>query len=229
MKRREEESKRREGLLRGPLRPSRPLRFQSFLRPGTGTTEEATETARPELGQAGFTFLELVLVVTVIGILFTISFMSLGGMTPKYRLRAAARELGATIEQTRLMAVSRGEWLGIHYVFDPPPTAEDAEPPPYYQMIGPAEYWDQPLDERPLLSKKELPTGVRFRHVLLPSNQAIQSDTWNILFSPTGNTGSHIVVLDGEAERVQTIKFNSITGLIDFYARDDVTFRTLED
>ncbi len=190
----------------------------------------ADRISRPRpVGQSGFTFLELVLVMAVIGILFSISLMSLKGMTPKYRLRSAARELGSTIEQIRLMAVSRAEWMGIHYVFDPPPTADDPEPRPYYQVIAPGEYQDQPLEERPLLTKQVLPTGVRFRHVLLASNQAIDAGAWDILLSPTGNTGSHIVVLEGDEERVQTLKFSAITGLIDFYETADIVFRQLEE
>lgn len=185
-------------------------------------------SARPGR-RSGFTFLELVLVMAVIGILFSISLMSLKGMTPKYRLRSAARGLGSTIEQTRLMAVSRAEWMGIHYVFDPPPTADDPEPRPYYQVIAPGEYQDQPLEERPLLSKQVLPPGVRFRHLLLAGNQAIDTGTWDILFSPTGNTGSHIVVLEGDEERVQALRFSAITGLIDFYETADIAFRHLEE
>lgn len=179
--------------------------------------------------QAGFTFIELILVMAVIGILFSISLMSLKGMTPKYRLRSAARGLGSTIEQTRLMAVSRAEWLGIHYVFDPPPTATDAEPRPYYQIIAPGEYQDQPLEERPLLSKQVLPPGVVFRHIVLASNQIIDVGTWDILFSPNGNTGSHIVEFEGHEERVLCLKFNAITGLIDFYNTAGIMFRHLED
>ncbi len=179
--------------------------------------------------QAGFTFIELILVMAVIGILFSISLMSLKGMTPKYRLRSSARALGSTIEQTRLMAVSRAEWIGIHYVFDPPPTAADAEPRPYYQIIAPGEYQDQPLEERPLLSKQELPPGVVLRHIVLASNQIIDVGTWDILFSPNGNTGSHIVELEGDEERVLSLKFNAITGLIDFYNTPGIMFRQLED
>ncbi len=178
--------------------------------------------------RAGFTFLELVLVIAVIGTLFSISIMSLKGMTPKYRLRTAARELGSTIEQVRLMAVSRGEWMGIHYVLDPVPTADDAEPPPFYQVIAPAEYPHQPMDERPRMSKKELPANVRFRHLLLSSNQSIEGGSWDVLFSPSGNTGSHIVALEGEEERVKYLKFNAITGLIDFFD-EEVAFRQLEE
>lgn len=194
-------------------------------------SERARASLRVRRGrlEAGFTFLELVLVIALIGILFSISFISLKGMTPKYRLRSAARGLGSTIERIRLMAVSRGEWMGIHYVFEPPPTADDAEPRPYYQVIAPGEYADQPLEERPLLSRKELPTGVRFRHVLLASNQAVDVGTWDILFSPSGNTGSHIVLLEGEDDRVQALKFNAVTGLIDFYETADITFRSIEE
>jgi len=180
---------------------------------------------------SGFTLLELVLVVVVVAILFSISVISLRGMTPKYRLRTAARELGSTIEQVRLAAISRGKWLGIHYVLDPPTDAEGSEPPPYYQIIAPPpdDFPDQPLDERELLDRHALPKAVHFREIVLAGNQTIDDGTIDVLFSPMGNAGSHIVVLEGEDDRVMSIKMNCITGLIDFIETGNAEFRHFED
>ncbi len=179
----------------------------------------------------GFTFLELVLVVVILGILFSVSVMSVRNLTPKYRVRTAARELGTTIEQARLLAVSRGEWTGIRYVLDPPSSSGNPEPPPYYQLIPPprAEFPDQPLHERKPHSKQELPSGVSFRAIRFAGNHTVDSDTATVVFSPMGNAGSHIVVFEGPGGRVMSLKANCITGLIDFYETDDVIFRNFEE
>ena len=44
-----------------------------------------------------------------------------------------------------------------------------------------------------------------------------------------GNAGSHIVVLEGEDDRVMSIKMNCITGLIDFIETGNAEFRHFED
>ena len=193
---------------------------------------DPTNTARNvRRRRFGFTILELVLVVVILGILFSVSVMSVRHLTPKYRSRTAARELVTTIEQARLSAVSRGAWMGILYVLDPPPTSSNSEPQPYYQLIPPppADYPDQPLHERKPNSKQELPTGIRFREIRFAGDHTIDADTATVQFSPMGTAGSHIIVLEGPDGRVMSVKANCITGLIDFYETDDVSFRHFEE
>src|SRR5688572_14768714 len=85
---------------------------------------------------SGFTFFELVVVVAILGTLFAIGIPSLRGLTPKYRLRTSARELGTSLEQLRLAAMTRGLWMGVRYVLTP--GARDGAETSHYRTIPPA-------------------------------------------------------------------------------------------
>jgi prepilin-type N-terminal cleavage/methylation domain-containing protein len=179
--------------------------------------------------RAGFTLFETIITLLLIGILLAGGAISLQGAIPKYRLRSAARGLATTIEHTRLAAVSRGAWMGIHYVITP--GTRDASTVPYYQVIPPPPE-DNPYqapEDRELLSKQEIPQGVRIGRVILGGNQSVDRGTLNILFSPMGNSGSHIVVLEDDGGRILSVKLNAITGLIDFVEGPPVEFARLQE
>jgi hypothetical protein len=170
-----------------------------------------------------------VIVVGILALLFSVSLPSLKGLTPKYRLRTAARELGSTLEGTRMSAISRGLWMGVEYVISP--TAGDDTDQPYYRIIPPApdDFPDQPVHDRERLSKQFLPMGVVVDKVILAGNQTIDSGSISVLFSPMGNSGSHIVILKGVEGRYMAVKMNCITGAIDFLNRADVEFQHFEE
>ena len=174
---------------------------------------------------AGFTFLELIIVLAIVSLLFAIGVPSLRGLTPRYRLRSAARSLGSTLEQVRLSAMGRGLWMGMHYVITP--GSRDDSEGSYYQVIPPApeDFPDQPVADRQLLEKQELSAGTRIARVILSGNQVIDRGSINVLFSPMGNAGSHIVVLEETEGRVFSLKMSCITGVIEFIEGGDVAFQ----
>jgi hypothetical protein len=143
---------------------------------------------------------------------------------PKYKLRTAARYLGTTIEQVRLGAIQRGAWMGIHYALTP----TEADTKPYYQIIpaAPEDCPDQPIEQRRFLSKQYL--DVRIARVLVAGNRAVETGSINVLFSPMGNSGSHIVVLEGPDGRFISMKMSSITGTIEFSETAEASFQHFE-
>lgn len=182
----------------------------------------------PKSRSAGFTFFEIMVVIVVLGLIFSLGAVSLTPLVPKYRLRSAIRELGSMVEHVRLTAVSRGVWMGIHYVLTPGPTEKST---PYYQIIPPApdDAPDEPVESRAFLNKQYLPTGVHIGRVVLSGNQVIDHGAINILFSPMGNAGSHVVILENDSGRLVSLKLNSITGGIDFGEGSNVTFQHFEE
>jgi prepilin-type N-terminal cleavage/methylation domain-containing protein len=184
---------------------------------------------RVGLRASGFTFLELIIVLVLLGLLLAGAAVSLRGMVPKYRLRTGIRTLGSTLEQSRLTAISRGAWMGVHYVITP--GTRDSTDQSYWQVIPPAPEDNpyQPPEERLLLSKQFFPPQVRIHRIILANNAAVDGGSVNVLFSPMGNAGSHIVVLEGEAGRFYSLKMNCITGVIDFIEGQDVTFHNFEE
>ncbi len=169
-------------------------------------------------GSSGLTMIELIVVIFILGIIFSLSAVSVNALAPVYRVRSASRNLGARIEEIRGIAINRGRPMGIRY------SMGLGEDPSFYQLIPPApdEYPDEPIENRQLGVKNVLPTGVRFRQIAFSSGRAVKAPgVVIILFSPMGNTGSHVVTLEGTGKDgnpiVLSVKFNAVTGLIDFY------------
>jgi prepilin-type N-terminal cleavage/methylation domain-containing protein len=164
--------------------------------------------------RAGFTMFELVMVILIIGILTSIMIFSISGLAPIYRVRSTSRTIGAKIEELRALAIATGRPLGIRYNM--------VEETHTWQIIPPAppEAPDEPIENRRLGILTELPTGVHFRRVSIPGVGAYDRRSVNIMFSPMGNTGSHVVTLEGETKDgkpiILSVKFNAITGSIDF-------------
>ncbi len=168
-------------------------------------------------GTRGFTMVELVIVLVILGIIFSFAAPRLGGLTPKYRLRSYSRQVASSIEKARVSAIVRGRTTGIRYVLDDIESQGCHIVPP-----APLDFPEQPLDHRDPLSPIVPPPGVRIRGVLLPGGGGeITSGVVNVGFSPAGTTGSHIVILeaklDDETTSVIAIKYNSISGILDYY------------
>ena len=56
----------------------------------------------------GFTLIELIAVLTIIAVVMGVAVTRLDWMVPKYRLRGAAREVGAALKRARARAASTG-------------------------------------------------------------------------------------------------------------------------
>lgn len=191
------------------------------------TKKPTTHVASAAVRRQGFTFLEMVVILGLIALLVTFSIPSLEGLAPKYRLRTAARRIASQLEYVRVAAISRERWMGLRYGFE----GSGADDRPYYQVIPPAPDDDphQPVEERQLQSKKALPPGVVFARVVLSDSRTFDRDTVDVFFSPTGNVGSHIVILEGQNDRVVSLKFNCITGILEFSESADAAFEHFED
>lgn len=163
------------------------------------------------------------LVIVLLGILFSFAAPNFDGLTPKYRLRTAARRLAADIESHRLAAVSRGTWLGVLYTMNGDET--------YYQLIPPPprDYPNQPVADRAPFAPERLPTGVMIQSVQLRgSPDLVDTGTILVRFSPTGTTGSHSVTLIGSSGVSWTVRLNTITGVVDFRRNEEEGFDDFE-
>jgi len=160
---------------------------------------------------AGFTLIETVLVVAIIGIFMTVVLPTLENVSPVYRLRSGARLIAAEIEAARTWAISKGKPYALHYDLNErrfwmiwPPKPEDPE---------------APLEDRPKAPAVDLPSGVQIREIIFADGTTIGFGPVDILFDPFGTEGSHIVVLSNEDRGGGTlsVKFNAVTGIVDFH------------
>ena len=175
---------------------------------------------------AALTLIELIVVIGILSVIFTIALPQLSGIGPKYKLRAQARRLASQLESIRLAAITRQRWMGMRYVLEP--TLRDL---PYYQVVPPApdDNPHQAIEDRELRTPTEFEYGVRITRVLFSGNDAIDGGECIVLFSPNGNTGSHIVMLEDASGRKASLKFNCMTGIMEFAETDELRFAHFEE
>ncbi|SHO45696.1 Type IV pilin N-term methylation site GFxxxE [Desulfopila aestuarii DSM 18488] len=65
--------------------------------------------------RAGFTLLELMIVIAIIGVLSAIAFAGLSKWLPNYRLKSAAQELYSSLNRAKAMAVKENRNVGIEF------------------------------------------------------------------------------------------------------------------
>lgn len=69
-------------------------------------------------GKKGFTLMELLIVIAIIGILSAVAFPMITATLPKYRLRAAARELVIDFKKAKIEAVKRNRSVLLQFTLE---------------------------------------------------------------------------------------------------------------
>jgi prepilin-type N-terminal cleavage/methylation domain-containing protein len=75
--------------------------------------------SRKRSGRSGFTIIEVMVVCCIVAILGTISIAGFSAWLPSYRLKSAARELYATMQQVKLSAIKQNGSCTITYSITP--------------------------------------------------------------------------------------------------------------
>jgi prepilin-type N-terminal cleavage/methylation domain-containing protein len=167
-------------------------------------------SAREERGSAGFTLVELVVVLVIVGVMLAFVVPSLDRLSPKYTLRAAVRDVGSIIDLARGTSVTKNRRTAIQYYI-----ANNA-----YRMFGPPDQEQQegqgpgPWHLWPAGSLRTLPKGVHFRAVQ-PIGEAVNRTELAVRFDPLSTEGSHIVYLENDEGKLWSIKYNALLGVAD--------------
>lgn len=70
---------------------------------------------KPMNCRKGFTLIELIVVIIIIGVIASVAFSTMGKRVPNYKLKAAAEELRASMQRAKVMAVKSNRNVGMEF------------------------------------------------------------------------------------------------------------------
>lgn len=165
-------------------------------------------------GRAGFTLIELGVVVLIIGMMtFTVS-NSLESLLPGERMNTSVRQLASQLRQARSEAFMRNAEFFIEY------DLKDNR----YRLVTPfvegGGIFLQGIhheEDRYLGEWTPLRSGVEFGSIML-AGELYGSGSVFVRFDPSGSASDHLVILtQPEYETIYTIEVMALTGLIRFH------------
>ena len=174
---------------------------------GAGVPPAATASSRRRIPRSlrrrsGFTLVELVAVVTLLGLMLTFVTLRLDGLTASSRLRASAREVGAVVGCAFSEAVSSGSTRSL--CFD----------------IERGEIWvgrdlETPREEGEDL--RRLYDDVKFRDVQVGERVYEEPGVLSMEISPLGIGSDALVHLRSETGAEMTVEIRPLTGTVRFH------------
>jgi hypothetical protein len=156
----------------------------------------------------------MMVVVLIVGLMVGVSAVRMDQMVPKYRLRGAARGVGALMTQARARAAATGKdvffevdlsksrsWLLAAFPKPLEPGEDETKPRPliYEQVLH-----------------QELPEDVQVVDVVLGPSERIENGRARVRLSPFGSSGHVIVNLKNKEDRWMSVRLNGFTGALSF-------------
>ncbi len=191
----------------------------------------------------GFTLLELMVVVAMIGIIAVIAFPRLDPFLPKRRLKSAARLLSGTITMVYGEAIAKNKTYRLYL---------DSSSDEYWviQVTGDIdkkgspgvigirlgtgfellEYTDssqnveQAMPSEPMFAPRKLPSGVHFSSVEVRRGlRQFSRDTQYIEFTPLGVASPAVINLINEDEEGFAVVYDGVTGIPKLVPQGELT------
>lgn len=179
----------------------------------------------PVNGIWGFTLLELIVVLLIIGLMTALVTPRLIGSWTKMNLKSSAQKISSSLRYARSLAVS--EQITYHAVFDLEKNGLfiKAEKPlnnqdNYLTDENDSTETDNSKTEKPRSESYFLPDGVNIEKVMIGEDE-IDSGEFDIAFYPAGKSSGGSIILIDEKERRLQISVDFITGIISLTEPDE--------
>jgi prepilin-type N-terminal cleavage/methylation domain-containing protein len=161
-------------------------------------------------GSAGFSLIEMLGVIVVLGIIATLVTMNWRAILPRTELQSATRLLADTIQGAHSEAIARNAVFRIEYDLDNNRYRLNT---PYKLGGGLAANDDDRLSQE----WADLPASVRFARIDIDGVEYRKGMVF-VRFDPLGAASGHIVTLEqGTYKNLYTIEVEALTGMIAYH------------
>jgi len=177
---------------------------------------------------SGFTLIELVVVILIMGLLMGLAATKLDFMLPKYRIRAAAREVASVLKQGKARAAAQGKDVYFEVDLSQGRYWLLAAFPKQDPMADPKAVESRPLEYEALFVRA-LPEGVHFVDAILGDKEKASTGRVRVRLSAFGASSHVILNLINGDDIVISLKMNGFTGMISYSDQHQDADELLED
>ena len=158
----------------------------------------------------GFTLIELIVVLTILGLGIVLVYPSFGRMSQGVELKAAAKKVSTILRYYRSEAVQKGKAFQV--VFDVDTREIRVRPVQAEENRGEGE-----KNQEKILREKErylLPEGIQVKEMKIPASQ-YPSEYPVIEFYPNGGSNGGSFLIERENSKAYRIQVNFLTGVVE--------------
>jgi prepilin-type N-terminal cleavage/methylation domain-containing protein len=176
----------------------------------------------PNSGRAGFSLVELLAVVVIIGLIAGLVAVEWNAILPRAKLNSEVHKIAAAIHGARSEAIARNAVWRIYYDLD----GNGYEVSTPFRVGGGLA---QRIEERMSLGTVGLPAGIEISRVLIDGVEYTEGKVF-VRFDPLGSATDHsITITQRQYEAIYTIEVLPLTGLVRFHYEDYHRLPVTED
>jgi len=167
--------------------------------------------------RGGFTLVELIAVIVIVGLIAMVTVTRLDFLVPKYRLRGAAREVGSVLGLGKAHAASNGKDVyfevdlarGAYWLLAAFPKSTPGDQLPSTDVAA------RPLEYQPIFAQT-LPEGIQFTDVVLGDKDKTNEGRSRARLSALGSSTHIILNMRNDDGREISVRMNGFTGVISY-------------
>ena len=155
----------------------------------------------------GFTLIELVMVIAIIGVVFGLVLPRFSGFLGSAELGSSARILAGTARAIHNEAGRQGREIVLHLNLD-----KDE----YWATYKTAKGVEKELGGT-FLKRRSLPEGISFKDIVLHNKYVTQQGEVSLVFSPLGRVGRTVIHLQDRSGKNFTVRIKPYNGQVEVY------------
>lgn len=164
----------------------------------------------------GFTLIEMMAVILLVGLGVSVTTMSLDNATPHHRLHSQARKVGSLIKRARMQSIKNGQYHILLYDTENNRIRLLESDPESFLTPGEEIVDPEDVEEQNYMIEETFPPYIDIARIRMDESLNSGQNVIRIPISPQGYIQPHIIHMTGEEDLQYSVIPNAISGRVQY-------------